>query len=100
MQNTGLKNKVKINKKTIVKAIKIASFSNDECPQKFRTVSVNELFFGCARKDRVKIYHFVEWGRIGLAANKRTKAKKNYDKGVDVLIVGCVLEHPSGTCRF
>ena len=100
MQNAGLKNKVKMNKKIIIEAIKTASFLNDECPQKGKAVSVNELFFGTAGKDRVKVKDFVEWGRIGFVANKRTRTKKSDVKGTAMMMVGYSLNHPSGTYRL
>ena len=100
MQNASLKNNVKMNKKIVIEAIKTASFLNDECPQKGKNISVNELFFGSKGKDRVKTKDFVEWGRIGFVANKRTKTKKVNNRGTAMLMVGYALEHPSGTYRF
>ena len=100
MQNASLKNKVKMNKKIVIEAIKTASFLNDECPQKGKEISVNELFFGSKGKDRVKAKDFVEWGRIGFVANKRTKTKKANNRGTAMLMVGYALEHPSGTYRL
>ena len=50
MQNTGLNNKVKIDNKIVVKAIKIASFINVEYPQNDKTFSVTELFLALPSK--------------------------------------------------
>ena len=77
MQNAGLQNNVKINKKIIVEAIKIASFLNDERPQKDKTVLVNKFIFGSEGKDRAKMHYFIGWGRIMFVASKRVTPKKN-----------------------
>ena len=49
-QNTGLKRKMKMNKKIIVEAVKNAIFINDECTKKGKKLSTNELFFWFYRK--------------------------------------------------
>ena len=100
MQNAGLKDNVKRNTKILVEAIKAACFLNDECVQKSKTESVNHIFFGVKGKDRVKPKHFIEWGRIGFVANKRTKTTKMNNNGTAMLMVGYALNHPSGTYRF
>ena len=50
IHNASLKDKVKRNKKTIVEAIKIASYLNDECVQKRNSNTVNQIFFGESTK--------------------------------------------------
>ena len=100
MQNAGLKPNVKKNKKIIVEAIKTACFLNEECPQKGKSLSVNEIFFGDKGKQRVKQKDFVEWGRIGFVANKRTKTAKMENRGTAMMFVGYALDHPSGTYKF
>ena len=81
IHNASLKDKVKRNKKTIVEAIKIASYLNDECVQKRNSNTVNQIFFGEKYKDRTKAKHLVERGRIGFAANKRRKTPKTKNNG-------------------
>ena len=100
MQNAGLKDNVKRNIKILIEAIKTASFLNDECIQKGKSESINKISFGAKGRDRVKPQHFIEWGRVGFVANKRTKTTKMNNNGTPMLMVGYALDHPSGTYRF
>ena len=46
MQNAGLKDEVRRRKKIVIKAITMASYLVEECPQKGLALSPNDLFFG------------------------------------------------------
>ena len=100
MQNASLKDNVKRNKKIIVEAIRTACYLNDECIQKGKKLTVNQIFFGSKAKVRVQTKHLIEWGRIGFVANKRTKTAKMDNNGTAMLFVGYALDHPSGTYRM
>ena len=96
LQAAGLKDKIKKNKKILTQAIKTACFLTEECPTK-DTKCANDLFYGSNRKFKVKPKHFIEWGRVGFVANKRTRTTKMKARGVPMLIVGYAFNHPSGT---
>ena len=100
MQNANLKNQVKKNKVIIVEAIKTASFLYEEGPRSGSLSTINELFFGDAGVDKVKVKHFIEWGRFGFVCNKRNKGTKMENRGTAMMMVGYALDHPSGTYRF
>ena len=96
LQAAGLKDKIKKNKKILTQAIKTACFLTEECPTK-DTKCANDLFYGSNRKFKVKPKHFIEWGRVGFVANKRTRTTKMKARGVPMLMVGYAFNHPSGT---
>ena len=100
MQNAGLKDNVKRNKKILKKAITMASYLTEECAQKKSLLSSNELFYGSDAKIKVKYGHYVEWGRVGFVTNKRSHTKKMDCKGKPMMMVGYALDHPSGTYNF
>lgn len=100
MQNAGLKESVKTNKKILTRAITTACFLTDECPHRQSKLSNNDLFYGKDRKPKVRPEHFVQWGRIGFVANKRSHTAKMKSRGVAMLFVGYALDHPSGTYEF
>ena len=76
LQNAGLKENVKRNKKILVEAIQTALFLYEESPQKGKQKSPNKLFFN-KKKDRVQVKHFMEWGRFGFIIRKRFSLKIN-----------------------
>ena len=92
MQNASLKDNVKHNKMIIVEAICTASYLNDKCIQKGKKQTVNQIFFGNKAKDRVKMKHLIEWGRIEFTANIGTKAAKMEFNGTVMLFVGYALD--------
>ena len=96
LQAAGLKDKIKKNKKILTQAIKTACFLTEECPTKDGP-SPNDLFYGLNRKLKVRPADFVEWGRVGFVANKRTRTTKMNARGVPMLMVGYAFNHPSGT---
>ena len=100
MQNAGLKDEVKRRKKILIKAITMASYLVEECPQKGSVLSSNDLFFGTNQKNRVKLHHCIEWGRLGFVPDKRTHTKKMDSRGKPMMMVGYALDHPSGTYEF
>jgi len=100
MQAAGLQDSVKTNKQILIRAINTASFLVDECPHKYSKLSNNDLFYGTNRKPKVYPEHFVQWGRIGLVANKRSHTTKMKANGTAMLFVGYALNHPSGTYEF
>ena len=96
MQNAGIKDEVKRNKKILVQAINAANFLTEECPNE-TGFSANDLFYGMERKTKVKSLHYVEWGRIGFVANKNSYTTKMKVRGIPMMMVGYALNHPSGT---
>ena len=46
IQNATLKDEVKRRKKILMKAITMASYLVEECPQKGSALSPNDIFFG------------------------------------------------------
>ena len=61
MQNAGLRNKVKQNKKILMKAIQTACFLTEECSINNESTP-NDLFYGINRKPKVRPKHFIQWG--------------------------------------
>ena len=100
MQNAGLKTNVKKNKKIIIEAIMTACFLNEECPQKGKSLSVNEIFFGDKCKKIFNPKDFFEWDCIIFVANERTKPTKIENRGDAMMFAGHALDHPSGTYKF
>ena len=100
MKNANLNATSQSNKIILMEAIKTAAFLYDECPQKNKIKSPNELWYGSDYKQRVKPQHYIQFGRIGFVTNKRTYVKKNENKGVAMVMVGYALDSPSGTYRF
>ena len=100
MKNANLNTTSQSNKIILMEAIKTAAFLYDECPQKNKIKSSNELWYGSGYKQRVKPQHYIQFGRIGIVTNKRTYVKKNEDKAVAMMMVGYALDSPSGTYRF
>jgi len=100
MVNAGL-NKVARSIRTILmEAIKTASFLYDECPQANDESCPNEKWYSEEYKVRAKPEHYVQFGRIGFVANKRTHVKKNETRSNAMMIVGYALNSPSGTYRM
>ena len=100
MKNANLNTVSQSNKIILMEAIKTAAFLYDECPQKNKIKSPNEIWYGSDYKERVKPHHYVQFGRIGFVKNKRTYVKKNEDKASAMMMVGYALDSPSGTYRF
>ena len=75
LQDAGLKDKIKKNKKILTQAIKTACFLTEECPTK-DSPSTNILFYRSKRKFKVKPKHFIEWDRVSFVPNKHTRTTK------------------------
>ena len=60
-----------------------------------KTNSVNEIFYGLDSKDKVKLNHFIERGRIRCVSNKAKKTTKMESRGKVMMMVGYNLDHPS-----
>ena len=88
MINAGLNKIARTNKTILIEAIKTAAFLYDECPQANETESHNIKWYMNDYKVRVKHEHYVQFGRIGFVANKRTYVKKNGTHGTAMTMVG------------
>ena len=100
MQAAGIKPNVKCNKKILIRAISTASFLTEQAPSKRSKECANKLFFGSKHRSKVKPEHYIEWGRIGMVANKRTHTSKMQSRGTPMMFVAYSLQHPSGTYEF
>ena len=100
MKNANLNITSQSNKIILMEAIKTTAFLYDECPQKNKSKSPNELWYGADYKERVKPQHYVQFGRDGVVTNKRGYVKKNESNGVAMMMVGYALDSPSRTYRF
>jgi len=100
MKNANLNMITQSNKTTLMEATKTAAFLYDECPQKGKFRSPNEVWYGSDYKQRVKPEHYVQLGRVGFVTNKSDYVKKNESSGVAMMMVGYALDSPSGTYRF
>jgi len=100
MVNAGLNKVARSNRTILMEAIKTASFLYDECPQANDESCPNEKWYSEEYKVRVKPEHYVQFGRIGFVANKRTHVKKNETRSNAMMMVGYALNSPSGTYRM
>ena len=100
MKQARLSTVAQSNKIILIEAIKTASFLYDECPQLGKELSPNQLYFGEDYKAKVKVNHFIEFGRIGFVANKRTYTSKMKANGTAMIMVGYALNSISGTYRM
>ena len=89
MINAGLNKTARTNKIILIEAIKTAAFLYDECPQATESESPNMKWYLDDYKVRVKPEHYIQFGRIGFVANKRTHVKKNDTRGTAMMMVGC-----------
>ena len=58
------------------------------------------IILGSKHNDKVKPKIFIEWGRIGFVANKRTKTAKMDKNRTPMMMSGHALDRPSITCRM
>ena len=100
MINAGLNATARSNKTILMEAIKTASYLYDECPHSTDEECPNQKWYQDEYKIRVKPEHYIQFGRIGFVANKRTHVKKNDTKGTAMMMVGYALNSPSGTYRM
>lgn len=61
IKNAVLRNKVKRNKKILMKAIQTAWFLKEEFSINNESTP-NELFYGTNRNPKVRPKHFIQWG--------------------------------------
>lgn len=76
LQNSGLKENVKRNSNILTEAIKTAIFIYEECPQKGKQLTPNQLFFGNELMVKVKPHRFIEWGIFRFVADPLSKKVK------------------------
>jgi len=100
MKNAILNITTQSKKTILMEAIKTAAFLYDECPQKGKFRSPNELWYGSDYKQRLKPEHYAQFGRVGFVTNKRDYVKKNDSGGVMMMMVAYALDSPYGTYRF
>ena len=98
MQKYGQKDRVKTNKKNMIRAISTAGFLTDSCPKRNKE-SAKLLFFN-DYKEMVKTKHLVQWGRLYFIPNKRSHTNKMKTQCITMMIVGYALNHPSGQYEF